>query len=162
MAFNKVVSNSFTSKIAKNHRLVEETVFNKIEREQTTRSLVQERLLAKEVFGIVKMLTKKILTASSEDEIDHFVHIAHETSISFHTDYPETNIDFALRVRNAELNAHARIAASASAPINPLEKGVACQLFVNKDGEERVLKGVLADNWGQVTQLMLEGYRIVA
>lgn len=159
------LSNSFTSKIAKTPRPVEEVVVEKMSRETTTRDLVQQTLVSKESHFITVDLTKRLLRAKSEREVDAIIHLAVETSIDFNNrnGLTENPVYFDLRIRNAELIAREMIRQGKKINLNPIDKAVIVELAVTPvdTGVTKVISSKMVDNWGSLTNALSHGYRVV-
>lgn len=149
------VKNSKTSRIANNMRPVAQLVENRLTASAESR---QKETVIKTTHAVTRKLVKLLFSQMSESGIDWVVRLAEEARIATKMELG-VDINFALRIRNAELQARRLLPLRV---VDPEQHSVVLQLVAKKEGKEEMIASRLVDSWGKLTQALIEGYRISA
>ena len=110
---------------------------------------------AKTKLNVTRILIKKLFKCTTQDEVDQIIHEANANTESYFAEYGEdekgTKVDFAMRVRNAELQVRDLISSGKMQAINP-DKATVTVI--------RNSSAALVDSWGHLAAYMMKGYEV--
>lgn len=147
------IQDAKVSRIANNKRPIEALVENRL-------SVAQDKRHNKEVVQAVHSVTRKLVkllfSQISESGIDNVIRLAEEARVATKAEL-DVDVNYALRIRNAELQARRLLPLKA---IDPELSSVVVELVAVRDGSEEVIASRLIDSWGKLAQALIEGYRV--